>query len=179
MTHYVAEYFVVSMGIETELYRTLLHKCPEISGIVVDIRDGLRPPPSGQRGGKWPDQHVIDRIEALAGFEPAVEACTTVLRNHGIVIPACSGGNHRAPTVSARVGARSPNAYTVHCTINRMTFDQVMLIIRSCLRTKVPLATYSKNPPIARFTISTVSGMALGRIQRRTGGTDSRRHSIR
>ena len=36
-----------------------------------------------------------------------------------------------------------------------MTFDQVMLIIRSCLRTKVPLATYSNilRSPALRYQL--------------------------
>ena len=104
---------------------------------------------------QWPARAVIDRIEALPEFGPAVTACANILQRHGIVIPVCKGGNHRAPTVAARVGANSPNAYTVHCTISHMTFDQVMLIIRSCFRTKVPLATYSKilRSPALRYQL--------------------------
>ena len=46
---FVEEYFVVSVGLETELYRELLREVTNLHRVLVDIRWGIPAPPPEER----------------------------------------------------------------------------------------------------------------------------------
>ena len=132
-------YFVLSIGLETPLYRRIRAEIPRLEIIVVDVRRFIGAPPRHRRarGARYPDRSVIVEVEGNAHFEQAVNECTNLLQRYRIVMVGCKSGVHRAPTVSARVGRLSSNAFTVHCSLNNMRFDDVMWTIRSCMDTSL------------------------------------------
>ena len=53
-----------------------------------------------------------------------------MLRKMGIVVVACKGGRHRAPTVASHLRCD----YVVHCVIHYLSIDHIAGIIYTCYR---------------------------------------------
>ena len=69
-------------------------------------------------------------MESSAGFNQAVEKCKAMLCITGIVVVACNGGHHRAPTVASHLRCD----YVVHCVIHYLSIDHIAGIIYTCYR---------------------------------------------
>jgi hypothetical protein len=123
---------VLSVGIETPLYRELSRIFPELSSVTVDVRNQIGAPPRSDRvGGRWPDAPVVAQVSSNHGFLNAVERCREVLELEGVVVVACKGGNHRAPTVAADVGGAT---YTIHSCTTRLGYTGMARALMTCLR---------------------------------------------
>ena len=122
-------YIALSIGYRCELYRQLKAIFPDFDEIVVNVKEIIDAPPRGQRKHGWfPTREVIASVESSAGFKHAVEKCKAMLCITGIVVVACNGGHHRAPTVASHLECD----YVVHCVIQNFSIDDIAGIIYTC-----------------------------------------------
>ena len=63
----------------------------------------VAPPKSQRKRGWFPELHITNGVKSAEGFSEAVERCEVMLRKMGIVVVACKGGRHRAPTVASHL----------------------------------------------------------------------------
>jgi hypothetical protein len=125
-------FLVLSVGIETPLYRELSRIFPELASVTVDVREHIRAPLRADRvGGRWPDAFVVAQVSSSHGFLNAVGICREVLELEGVVVVACKGGNHRAPTVAAEVWGAS---YTIHSCTTWLGYTDIARVLMTCLR---------------------------------------------
>ena len=131
---------VITMGMDTHLYRELMHWVPQVVHWTVDVRrdpehpDGwLSAPPRHERiSGSWPDRGIVSQVKNFNGpaaFRAAVRACKEKLERFGVVIVCCRGGQHRAPTVGDELARHFPVGFAVHTRFLRLNINDVLSIV--------------------------------------------------
>ena len=119
------------MGSEMCIRDRLKTIFPNFEEIVVNVAEMIRAPPRDQRIRAWfPDPQITNQVKFSRGFSRAVKRCEAMLRNKGIVVVACKGGHHRAPTVASHLRCD----YVVHCVIHYLSIDHIAGIIYTCYR---------------------------------------------
>ena len=130
-------FMLLSIGIETDLYRDLRRLVPEIVDIPVDIRRFIRSPPIYARiQARFPDERLKQQVKDHWGFMAAVHECNKVLWDEGIVVVACKSGVHRAPTVAEYVQEYAEMPYVVHCNVHAIPAQNAALLVASRIRSK-------------------------------------------
>ena len=123
---------IVSAGADSHRFAHLLALLPEAWDAVVDVRWWLHAPPKGRRRhAVYPDLEVMKQVRATPGFTQCSIDSEKVLREKGVVVVVCTGGNHRAPTVAATLS--SARRHVVHLTLDRVSVEDVAVLIGSCI----------------------------------------------
>ena len=128
---------VVSLGWNTGLYQYICENIPEARELVVDVSAIIPAPPRCQRdrNAYFPDDSVVSQVRGSRWYGEAVDCCNSVLRKHGIVLVACKGGNHRAPTVAD--GMKHQSRFIVHATLrtrNTIRYEHIAVLVYACVK---------------------------------------------
>ena len=123
---------IVSSGVRSARFTQLLKLLPEAANVVVDVKEWLHAPRRADRiHASYPNPQIIKQVRAGKGFVPCVTHCENVLRQKGVVVVVCKGGNHRAPTVAAELS--SAKRHVVHLTMDDVSVEDVAVLVGSCI----------------------------------------------
>lgn len=128
---------VISLGWNTGLYRYICDNIPEARKLIVDVAAIIPAPPRCQRNwnANFPDDIVVTQVRGSRYYYEAIDFCSFTLRKYGIVLVACKGGNHRAPTVAD--GLRCPSSFIVHATLRtrrHIHYEHIAALIHACVK---------------------------------------------
>ena len=137
---------VISLGWNTPIYRHITKKIPEAHNLIIDLTRFLEAPEKEERvkGACFPDENVVSQIRAHKRFNEVVEICESVLRRYGIVLVACKGGNHRAPTVADSMKSRG--RFVLHATLftrPSLQCSHVATLVHACVKCSTSINFYN------------------------------------
>ena len=117
---------IVSLGLETSLWREILHWAPELEAVKVDVRDFLPAPPRRYRPrGDHRAPAVVAEIVHAPQFLLAKAAVETVLHTSSMVLVGCKSGRHRAPVVAKHAG---PPALRIHAQEAQLSAFDLLIV---------------------------------------------------
>ena len=122
---------IVSTGFSSYRFKELMDMLPEAWDVVVDARMIAVPRKEDRIPGIYPHPGIVAQVRSSWGFSKCVAASERVVQAKGVVVVACKGGNHRAPTVA---GALSSNKrHTVHLTLDPVSVRSVAILVGTCV----------------------------------------------
>jgi len=93
-------YHILSLGLERGLGGELLHRNPEYSPYVFDVRDVLSRQSDYIGGPNGTNAVTKARIGELDGFSEALNTATVTVLTHQFIILACRSGHHRSVAIA-------------------------------------------------------------------------------
>ena len=122
---------VISIGLETSLYKALSQEDYGIKQILIDVRPYIDSPPKHDRVPfDFPHPVLIKQVKENPGFAAAVAASAATLNQYGIVLIGCRAGRHRAPTVAEDF--KHPHRHVIHTTKERHNLRDLLILFQHC-----------------------------------------------
>lgn len=122
---------IVSTGFLSRRFEELMDMLPEARHVVVDARMIAAPRKEDRIPGRYPHPPLVAQVRSSSGFSKCVAESERVVREKGVVIVACKGGNHRAPTVAEALS--SNKRHTVHLTLDHVSVQSVAILVGTCV----------------------------------------------